>query len=45
MKIKLKPIGFAKNQESQLLDIKPYTPQYDAVLEAKVPDWVNKLDY
>lgn len=28
-----------------ILDIKPYTPQYDAVLDVKVPDWVTKLDY
>ncbi|KKW29693.1 MAG: hypothetical protein UY74_C0066G0002 [Candidatus Kaiserbacteria bacterium GW2011_GWC2_52_8b] len=28
-----------------ILDIKPYTPQYDATTDAKVPDWVNKLDY
>jgi len=28
-----------------ILDIKPYTPQYDSVLNAKVPDWVNKLEY
>ncbi|HEY4477394.1 MAG TPA: tRNA (N6-threonylcarbamoyladenosine(37)-N6)-methyltransferase TrmO [Candidatus Paceibacterota bacterium] len=28
-----------------ILDIKPYTSQYDAPANAKVPDWVNKLDY
>lgn len=28
-----------------ILDIKPYTPQYDAAPDAKVPAWVNKLDY
>ena len=28
---------------SPILDIKPYTPQYDQVLKAKVPAWVNKL--
>lgn len=28
-----------------ILDIKPYTPQYDAATDARVPDWVNKLDY
>ena len=28
-----------------ILDIKPYTPQYDAAPNAKIPDWVNKLDY
>lgn len=26
-----------------ILDIKPYTPQYDKVLKVKVPAWVNKL--
>ena len=26
-----------------ILDIKPYTPQYDSVDKAKVPDWVSKL--
>ena len=28
-----------------ILDIKPYTPQYDAAQDAKVPGWVNKLNY
>lgn len=28
-----------------ILDIKPYTPHYDAVKKAKVPQWVNKLDF
>lgn len=31
--------------DTPILDIKPYTPQYDAAADAKVPDWVNKLDY
>ena len=26
-----------------ILDIKPYTPQYDLVNKAKVPKWVNRL--
>lgn len=26
-----------------IIDIKPYTPQYDEVKNAKVPDWVSKL--
>ena len=26
-----------------ILDIKPYTPQYDKIGKAKVPDWVSKL--
>ena len=28
-----------------ILDLKPYTPQYDSVNDAKVPEWVNKLEY
>lgn len=26
-----------------ILDIKPYTPQYDQISKAKVPAWINKL--
>ena len=26
-----------------ILDIKPYTPRYDEVENAKVPDWISKL--
>lgn len=26
-----------------ILDIKPYTPQYDRVGKARIPKWVNKL--
>lgn len=32
-------------KDTPILDIKPYTPQYDAVIDAKIPNWVNKLDY
>lgn len=28
-----------------ILDIKPYTPQYDRADDARVPRWVGKLDY
>ncbi|MDO8339973.1 MAG: tRNA (N6-threonylcarbamoyladenosine(37)-N6)-methyltransferase TrmO [Candidatus Burarchaeum sp.] len=28
-----------------VLDIKPYTPQYDLVKNAKVPAWTKKLKY
>lgn len=28
-----------------IIDVKPYTPQYDAAQDVKVPEWVNKLDY
>ena len=31
--------------KTPILDIKPYTPQYDFVADAKVPAWVGKLDY
>lgn len=32
-------------QNTPILDIKPYIPQYDAPENPKVPDWINKLDY
>lgn len=41
----LKVEGLDALDGTPIIDIKPYTPQYDAVSEAKVPDWVNKLDY
>lgn len=28
-----------------ILDLKPYTPQYDVARDAIVPEWVSKLDY
>ncbi|MCF6159049.1 MAG: hypothetical protein E3K32_10885 [wastewater metagenome] len=31
--------------ETPLIDIKPFTPPYDAVEGMKYPDWVNKLEY
>jgi len=31
--------------DTPILDIKPYTPQYDAAPDATVPEWVGKLDY
>ena len=31
--------------DTPILDIKPYTPQYDAAPDATVPEWVSKLDY
>lgn len=30
---------------TSILDIKPYTPQYDKVGKPKVPKWINKLDF
>jgi len=32
-------------KDTPILDIKPYTPQYDFAQNPKIPDWVNKLDY
>ena len=32
-------------KDTPILDIKPYTPQYDVAHNPKVPDWVGKLDY
>jgi len=29
--------------DTPILDIKPYTPQYDKVDKPKVPDWVSRL--
>lgn len=29
--------------DTPIIDIKPYTPQYDKVEKAKVPEWVSKL--
>lgn len=31
--------------DTPILDLKPYTPQYDAVSGATVPAWVYRLDY
>ncbi len=31
--------------DSPILDIKPYTPQYDRAADVRTPDWVNKLEY
>ncbi len=28
-----------------IIDIKPYTPQYDKVTKTKIPKWVNKLTF
>ena len=30
---------------TSVLDIKPYTPQYDFVNKSKVPEWINVLKY
>lgn len=37
--------GLDTIENTPILDIKPYTPQYDAASNVKTPDWVSKLDY
>lgn len=32
-------------ENTPIVDIKPYTPQYDSVPDAQVPQWIGKLDY
>lgn len=39
----LKVKGLDIVNDTPILDIKPYTPQYDKVEKAKVPEWVGKL--
>jgi len=39
--IKVKGLDIVNN--TPILDIKPYTPQYDKVGKTKVPRWVSKL--
>ena len=41
----LKVKGLDVLDGTPLIDIKPYTPPYDAVEEMRYPDWVNKLEY
>lgn len=41
--VTVKGLDVIKN--TPILDIKPYTPQYDTAQDAKVPEWVNKLNY
>ncbi len=31
--------------DTPVLDIKPYTPQYDRASDVKTPEWVSKLEY
>ena len=40
---RLKVKGLEIVNGTPILDIKPYTPHYDRVEKAKVPDWVDKL--
>jgi tRNA (Thr-GGU) A37 N-methylase len=39
----LNPIGLDVVDGTPLIDIKPYIPQRDVVMNAKVPRWVEKL--
>jgi len=41
----IKVQGLDVIDNTPILDIKPYTPQYDSAPRAKVPAWVNKLNY
>lgn len=41
----LKVCGLDIVNGTPILDIKPYTPQYDEVKQAKVPNWVSKLTF
>ncbi len=42
-KIKVKGLDILDG--TPIIDIKPYWPQYDKVEDAKIPDWVNELDF
>ena len=41
-KIKVKGLDILDG--TPIIDIKPYWPVYDNVEDARIPDWVNKLD-
>ncbi|MEE8167296.1 MAG: tRNA (N6-threonylcarbamoyladenosine(37)-N6)-methyltransferase TrmO [Candidatus Hydrothermarchaeales archaeon] len=42
-KIKVKGLDILDG--TPIIDIKPYWPQYDNVVDKKIPDWVNKLKF
>ena len=42
---KIKVIGLDVIDNTPVVDIKPYTPQYDKVEDAKTPEWIDKLKY
>ena len=42
---KLKVKGLDILDGTPIIDIKPYWPQYDKVVNGKTPSWVNKLDF
>ncbi len=41
--IKVKGLDVINN--TPIIDIKPYTPQYDNVNNVKTPEWIDKLKY
>jgi tRNA (adenine37-N6)-methyltransferase len=41
----LKVQGLDVLDGTPVIDVKPYWPQYDKVLDEKVPAWVNKLKF
>ncbi len=42
---RLKVKGLDVINNTPIIDIKPYTPQYDEVKDAKAPAWINELEY
>lgn len=42
---KLKVKGLDILDGTPIIDIKPYWPQYDKVVNGKIPDWVNELEF
>lgn len=42
-KIRVKGLDVIDN--TPIIDIKPYTPQYDKVKDVKVPNWIDKIKY
>lgn len=42
---KIKVKGLDTLNGTPIIDIKPYWPQYDKVEKAKIPNWVNKLEF
>ena len=41
--VKVKGLDVIDN--TPIIDIKPYTPQYDKVKDVKTPEWIDKLKY
>ncbi len=41
----LKVKGLDVLNGTPILDVKPYTPQYDVVKQCKAPEWINRLKY